>query len=1109
MAKKKTSNNKHKNKMAKVAGATAAVDATATTTDETSAVVEDSVVEESEVIAEAQPETIETVQVETVQSTEEVVSQPAAVESVPEVIAVEEPLGAPIESTPTAEELESIIDEHKQASSVQVSEVQPEVPTEPVVVQESAVVMEAIPVDASLARELEAIVDDHKVGSASVSVSDVVPETESSAVTSEEPVEESVAFALNSVVDDHKEKSASVVSVNEVSNQDQEETSIAAVDEEPVEESVALALNSIVDDHKGKSSSIVSVNEVAVDDREESSAVVNEEPVDASVALALNTVVDDHKGKAPSVVSVTEVSNEEPEQDTAAVDPSTALALNTIVDDHKQKNVASTVSVNEVPAEEEQQQRENETTEPLDVSVALALNTVVDDHKGKATSTVAVEEVSNEEQEETSTVAPEEPVEESVALALNSVVDDHKEKSASVVSVNEVVETEETKEVVETPVEPVFAQELEAIVDSHKEASTVSVAEVAAEIVAEVVAEKKQDEVVAPVSAREVVHDEPITTAAVAEPVDAAPAAEDISFEEVKAEDVNEAESDMKKDWVDLALNRELEAIVDSEKENKADVQVQEVAPEEQSAPIPVITNNLASVEAENVNRSIEESEVATPVVSETVINQVATEEEAFVAAPTATAADEEEAVKVTSSDTVKNDELVNPAEGVMDGKVTESQEEDVVVSKKNKINATNRDTHVPLDLGLGAPIEHASQISKPPSVVTNHEWNLKNLSWPDPRVRGIRRDVKIICQNINGPCSLISLCNVLILRGSIHIDPSKSTVDYDYLSSLIGDFLVERPQSSSTLSLESALSILPTTVHGLSVNPSFKAVGSFSRENDAGELALFELCGVRLTHGWVVDPENAREIEILGQVDTYDAAQTLLVEGSIAQSELSQGGKNSEELEKKIQEAAVVKEFLNNTQTQLTVSGLFGLSESLSSGEIVALFRNSHLSVLYKRPASATDPNEPLLYSLVTDDSFKNEPEIVWESLEDVQGTSTGYVNSEFRPSSAAGGDVAGLSAEAAYRINQGQEDGTDDYDQQLARQLQSEEDEASARQFIDRPSSNQASAVALDTTRAPAPTTAPEVGEAPTVEASQKASSGKEKKDKEKPKGKKCIIM
>jgi hypothetical protein len=37
-------------------------------------------------------------------------------------------------------------------------------------------------------------------------------------------------------------------------------------------------------------------------------------------------------------------------------------------------------------------------------------------------------------------------------------------------------------------------------------------------------------------------------------------------------------------------------------------------------------------------------------------------------------------------------------------------------------------------------------------------EWILKDIPWPDPRVGGDRRMVRILMQDANGPCSLIAL---------------------------------------------------------------------------------------------------------------------------------------------------------------------------------------------------------------------------------------------------------------------------------------------------------------------------------------------------------------
>lgn len=106
-------------------------------------------------------------------------------------------------------------------------------------------------------------------------------------------------------------------------------------------------------------------------------------------------------------------------------------------------------------------------------------------------------------------------------------------------------------------------------------------------------------------------------------------------------------------------------------------------------------------------------------------------------------------------------------------------------------------------------------------------------------------------------------------------------------------------------------------------------------------------------------------------------------------------------------------------------------------------MFRNSHLSVIYKteepreeeegdvepgvttetrtegtaneETPSPTAITRAALFTLVTDQVFLNEPSIVWERLADVDGSSSSWVDADFRRASPAGGDFAGQTAEDA----------------------------------------------------------------------------------------------
>ncbi|KAL8280292.1 hypothetical protein RQP46_007209 [Phenoliferia psychrophenolica] len=310
-------------------------------------------------------------------------------------------------------------------------------------------------------------------------------------------------------------------------------------------------------------------------------------------------------------------------------------------------------------------------------------------------------------------------------------------------------------------------------------------------------------------------------------------------------------------------------------------------------------------------------------------------------------------------------------------------------------------------------------------------EWILKEIAWPPlpppPSAEsngalGAGPTIRIITQNRNGPCSLIALCNILILRGDILITPPhRPSVSYSYLSSLFADYLLRvLPSSSSSpdTDLSAALEILPTTRYGLSLNPRFGSIDGFRppESGSAGELALFSLSKIDLLHGWVVDPQDEATWEVLvGEAGDYDKAVEMVVEGEVVSGGLEGVDGNEEEMlqaierrsqwtpdeERKVNRAHIISKFLSTSRTQLTYHGLFLLSSHLAPSSLSALFRNSHLSVIYRRPSlppSSSAPG-PELFTLVTDSAFTGgEQPIVWESLEDVEGGASEFFDGALR---------------------------------------------------------------------------------------------------------------
>lgn len=318
-------------------------------------------------------------------------------------------------------------------------------------------------------------------------------------------------------------------------------------------------------------------------------------------------------------------------------------------------------------------------------------------------------------------------------------------------------------------------------------------------------------------------------------------------------------------------------------------------------------------------------------------------------------------------------------------------------------------------------------------------QWPLKDVNW-----RG--QLVKCIMQNENGPCSLIALCNVLLLQGRLKVTPpDRPAVSYSYLSDLLADFLLSSESGmrtsgtqDNTAWLSAALSALPRIQHGFHVDVRFDGPMGFANHpmstpapsvdsEGFGELALFCLANVLLVHGWLPDPRDTQAFAALRRAGSYNTAALRVAEGDqlahglVVQSssadpaarlaeaarvvqtqQATQGNYNAE----KVQEAQHLHQFLSSYATQLTPNGLAALQQVLSPGQLCVLFRNSHLAVLYRRHESEGARDAPQLFTLVTDSVFLMEDNIVWESLEDVSGHKTHYYNSHFEPVQHPEGD-------------------------------------------------------------------------------------------------------
>ncbi|RKP10037.1 hypothetical protein THASP1DRAFT_28187 [Thamnocephalis sphaerospora] len=382
--------------------------------------------------------------------------------------------------------------------------------------------------------------------------------------------------------------------------------------------------------------------------------------------------------------------------------------------------------------------------------------------------------------------------------------------------------------------------------------------------------------------------------------------------------------------------------------------------------------------------------------------------------------------------------------------------------------NETASDDETPLGVQhtSRAPPQSAADAARTGERSAN-EYQLKSVEWWDVAI-GQHRRLRVITQNENGPCPLLAICNVLLLRGDIEILPvDRPVVTTAYLLELLGDRLLrmlsDAPRTASTCQASSrksleqhegavnvALRMLPGLQHGLDVDPKFSSPRGFV-QNDG--LSVFQAFGIELVHGWCVDPQDEGAWEVLcRRYQGYNSVAELVARGDYAGKGLvvdqpgykhasdpaSQAPRDDDAIDMDgtqrmdlVHDALIAQQFLEANATQLTFHGLQTLTESIPDNHLCILFRNNHFATLYKHP-------DQTLYLLVTDASLAGQSSAAWENLSDVYGSTSEMVDSNFCPQRAIDDYARHESDPSASGI---------DADFALALSLQQEEEEQHRR--------------------------------------------------------------
>jgi len=248
------------------------------------------------------------------------------------------------------------------------------------------------------------------------------------------------------------------------------------------------------------------------------------------------------------------------------------------------------------------------------------------------------------------------------------------------------------------------------------------------------------------------------------------------------------------------------------------------------------------------------------------------------------------------------------------------------------------------------------------------------------------------VLQELEGPCPLIGIFNVLLLRGSVRLSPDLALISFQemidhikrYFEHRLGQRSLKDVDSQKTANdiknFEDARKHFPNLEKGLDINVKFSEPEAFEFTT---EVAMFDVYDIRLVHAWTVDPQLTGLAFIREQ--SYNELTSFILSELDEKSDLSDIDIAIIEQRKRL-----ARKFLEDTSSQMTAHGLFRLHEVIKEEEICVLFRNNHFATITKHKGK--------IYVLVTDSGLVNDTRsCYWQTLSTLDGDSV-FLDSSFR---------------------------------------------------------------------------------------------------------------
>lgn len=284
----------------------------------------------------------------------------------------------------------------------------------------------------------------------------------------------------------------------------------------------------------------------------------------------------------------------------------------------------------------------------------------------------------------------------------------------------------------------------------------------------------------------------------------------------------------------------------------------------------------------------------------------------------------------------------------------------------------------------------------------TESIYHLKWIRWNSGKI-------PIVMQSRNGPCPLIATMNVLLLREKVKFPDMLEQISDNQLLTYLGECIMDyvpadmENDENAVLNLEQnihdAIEILPKLKTGLDVNIRFTGITDFEY---TPECIIFDLLRIPLYHGWLSDPSLTDVQNVIGNQSYNQLVDNIITNKASTDPDI-------------MAKVLISEDFLERTASQLTHHGLMELKCNIKDNEIGILFRNNHFLTIFKR--------ESEIYTLVTDHGYLTEDNIIWETLDNIDGAGR-FFDSSFQTS-----DVTKKQVSVYQEIDQRQQQLENDF--------------------------------------------------------------------------------